>query len=83
MIDENEFFSITTDGWTSLANNSITDINIHHISKDFVFHNNLIAFKPIGGSHTAANICKWLTDELRRWKLEDKVVTATTDGMDF
>jgi hypothetical protein len=45
VIDKNNYFSMTMDGSTSLANESKIDINIFYINSDFELKNHLICFK--------------------------------------
>ena len=74
-------YSITTDLWTSRANQAYCCVTIHYITPDFILRSHLLETKEFSDSHSAENVAEELRSILNQWELStDKVVAATTDN---
>ncbi len=62
-------FALTTDMWTSSANDSYMGVTCHFIDADFAYHNKCLAIRYSPGSHTAAFIKTMMSDILTEWGL--------------
>lgn len=60
--------SLTTDGWSSRANESYTTVTIHMI-KDWRQITGVLETTLMSESHTIANLASFLTDVIQRWKI--------------
>lgn len=74
-------FALTTDIWTSRANQAYTGVTIHFIDTEFELRHFLLETKEFPESHTAGNIADELREILKEWDLNDEFVSAiTTDN---
>jgi len=74
------FVSITTDGWTSLQNESFIAVTTHFINKDCVLQSYLLSCFKYSDAHTADNLKKELIRVVHEWGLENRVAACTTDN---
>ena len=72
--------SVTTDGWTSLSNESYMGVTVHFL-KDWNLKSYAIAVKQMADSHTAANNFEQLLRSIfRDRQIDNKAVMVCTDS---
>lgn len=71
---------ITTDHWTSSANESYMGVTVHYIDQEFNMCSNLLECIRFEGSHTASAIAEELHRIVNNWGLISKVLITLTDN---
>lgn len=71
---------LTTDGWTSVTNQSYIAITAHFINKDGALESYLLGCFPINERHTAQNLAAFMMEEVGKWDLIHKVSAIVTDN---
>ena len=75
------YFAVTTDGWTSRANESYLSLTVHYIDKEWILQNHLLETRHCPQSHTGENLATELEDMLKAWNLSvAQLSAATTDN---
>ena len=74
------FICLTTDGWTSLKNESYVAVTAHFIDNDCCLKSYLLASFKFNGKHTSENIANELKRMTEEWGIQDKIVACTTDN---
>ncbi|KAG0428272.1 hypothetical protein HPB47_024722 [Ixodes persulcatus] len=64
-----ECYSITTDGWTSRANDSYVSVTCHVMNKEFGQHVRALACTDMTDSHTAENLEQFIKSAIEDWEL--------------
>ncbi|XP_041834649.1 zinc finger BED domain-containing protein 4-like [Melanotaenia boesemani] len=74
--------ALTTDGWTSRANESYLTVTAHHINSEWSMVSYVLQTRPIYEQHTSANLAEMLKETVQEWKLErpGTKITVTTDN---
>lgn len=73
--------SITTDGWTSINNQSFLAITAHYIdASSSILCSNLLGCIEFNETRTASNLGAFLFQECKRWEIEQKITAAVTDN---
>ncbi|KAJ8877088.1 hypothetical protein PR048_021540 [Dryococelus australis] len=76
-----EFVAVTTDMWTTTSNNDYSSLTVHYLDEQFVLKHVCIEVVPFPEiSHTAANLCDFITLALREWGIDNKVVAIVPDN---
>ena len=76
-----EWYAITTDCWTSCANNSFIGVTFHTISNDWQLQHLVLENVELPDKHTAENLAASLEDILKQWELDStKLSGATVDN---
>ena len=76
-----DYFSATTDLWTSAAGDPYITFTTHFIDSSWELKSFCLQTHYIPEDHTAANIAEVLEETLQQWELEDKkLVGITTDS---
>ncbi|CAH1107057.1 unnamed protein product [Psylliodes chrysocephalus] len=71
----------TTDGWTSINNQSFIAVTAHYIDTERVkLCSNLLGCLEYNDSHTGANLCQFLRDEMLKWNIQNKVGAVVSDN---
>jgi len=78
-LEEVEYISITTDIWTSAANESYCSLVAHYIDDNWDYHCIALDCCFIQTPHTDDQIYKWLKEALQDWNISRKVISVTTD----
>ena len=81
-LKEVQYLGLTTDMWTSRANDGYISLTAHYITPSFEMkHRNLQSFS-FPGSHSAVNIAKLLEQLAADWKIDlyTQVTAFTTDN---
>ncbi|XP_074532118.1 uncharacterized protein LOC141795209 [Halichoeres trimaculatus] len=74
-------FSLTTDGWTSMATHAYATVTAHFISDTWVLENYVLCTKELRGSHTAAHVAASIRSTLEDFGIpREAVVSVTTDN---
>lgn len=72
--------SIALDCWTSPFTQAFMAITGYFIDEDWQYHEVLLGFEPLHGTHSGVNLSTVLLDILLRHKVEDRVFAITTDN---
>ena len=76
-----DFFSGTTDLWTSAVNDPYLTFTCHFIDRNWELQSFCLQTHYMPEDHTADNIQEALSDTLQVWKLDaSKLVGITTDS---
>nr|CAH7748444.1 unnamed protein product [Callosobruchus chinensis] len=75
-----EYVSITTDGWTSLNNESFYAITCHFIDDNCKLQSRLLSSFKFSGQHTSENITQQIQSILSQWEIQNKIVACITDN---
>ena len=74
-------FSITTDMWTSMANQSYMSVTAHFVDDEFQLRSALLDTKEFLGAHTGVNIAAELEAVLDEWGLSaSNIAAVVTDN---
>ena len=75
------YFAVTTNGWTSRANESYLSLTVHYIDKEWKLQSHLLETRHCPESHTGENLATELEGMLATWKLSAaQMSAATTDN---
>ncbi|KAH6927423.1 hypothetical protein HPB50_003458 [Hyalomma asiaticum] len=66
-----EAISITTDSWTSRANESYLSVTCHIMDSSFQLHVHALACTEMADAHTAENLVLFLKSVMEEWALPD------------
>ncbi|XP_063222172.1 E3 SUMO-protein ligase ZBED1-like [Bacillus rossius redtenbacheri] len=72
--------TITTDGWTSVKNESYISVTAHYINKDMELHSCLLECFNYDDKHTAVNVAEELRRVTHEWGIDRKVVAVVSDN---
>jgi len=77
-----DFLALTTDMWTSRANEGYITITCHFVSNNFKLESEILAKRQLLDStnHTASNIAETMKAVLEDWGVTNKVVCIVTDN---
>lgn len=75
-----EFVSITTDGWSSRANQSYNTVTAHLINKEWKLESYVLTTELMEKSHTGVNLCNFIEAVLDEWSIQKETTTCTTDN---
>lgn len=73
-------FSITLDVWTSPSQDPFLCVTLHFIDSDWSLKCQVLAFRYIPGKHSGSNMAVVLSDILKEYRLENRILTATMDN---
>ncbi len=74
---------LTTDGWTSINNDSFVAVTAHFITdtdRELTLDSALLSCEEFGLRHTGDNIADYLTNVIKEWKIEGRVSVIVTDN---
>ena len=81
LLRDADFFSSTTDLWTSAVNEPYMTLTVHLIDKDWELQSFCLDTVPLFVDHTGKNIAEAFCDIFDNWQLStDKLVATTTDS---
>ena len=72
--------ALTTDFWKSLSGSYFLCLTVHYFNKDFDYINLVAGFRRVKGEHTSERIKKFISYEIEKLQIKDKVVSITTDN---
>jgi len=84
LVSEADHVSITTDVWSSVAQDSYISLTCHYISADFERQQVCLHAAPFNDRHTGEHIATMLTNCLQSWNLAEKLhVVVRDNGSNF
>ena len=76
-----QYFSASTDLWTSCSNHPYLSFTIHFLTKDWELKSYCLDTIPLFEDHTGQNVADALQDILANWELKaESLVVTTTDN---
>lgn len=76
-----EHIAFTTDGWTSVNNDSFVAITIHFIDKEeCILKTHLLGCYNFIESHTAVNLSDFMNKCFIEWEIQEKIKVAVSDN---
>ena len=72
--------AITTDQWTSRANEGYTTVTAHYLNDDWTLASPVLMTRASGQRHTGENLATELDGVFNVFQIKEKVITATTDN---
>ena len=66
---QRESYALTTDGWSSLADDRYISLTCHFIDDSYIFQSLLLQTKHMPGSHTGENLLSELENLIKFWNL--------------
>ena len=69
MLGNAESYALTTDGWSSLADDRYISLTCHFIDDSYIFQSLLLQTKHMPGSHTGENLLSELENLIKFWNL--------------
>lgn len=79
ILEEAEYVSLTTDCWTSNSTQSFMAVTAHFVSASWKPVSVLLGCFQFNERHTAENLRNLLLQLVKRWKLDRKVVSISSD----
>ncbi|XP_072401153.1 E3 SUMO-protein ligase ZBED1-like [Diabrotica undecimpunctata] len=82
-LSETDAVCLTTDGWTSINNQSFISITVHFIDDDNgkqIFKSYLLDCIPLDERHTAKNVSDQLKIQADEWGLSNKIAGVISDN---
>lgn len=79
-INEANFVSLTTDGWTSRVNKSFITITAHVLNKDWELREFVLSTYEALESHTSENLANDFKESLKTWNIDISKAACTTDN---
>ena len=78
---EMNFYSTTTDLWSSRRMNALIALTLHYLTEDFQMREFTLECSPVEGNHTSGMIQNLLMTSFERWGLNvDKLTLMLRDG---
>ncbi|KAJ8916450.1 hypothetical protein NQ315_014667 [Exocentrus adspersus] len=71
---------LTTDHWTSAANQNFMGITVHFIDENFKMRSKLLKCVKFEGPHTATEIAAELKRTATEWEIIDKILIVVSDN---
>lgn len=76
-----QFIAFTTDGWTSINNDSFVAVTVHFIdTTKYVLKSFLLGCFNFEKSHSNNNLSVFLEDCFNEWNISEKIKVAVTDN---
>lgn len=76
-----KFIAFTTDGWTSINNDSFVAVTVHFIdTTECVLKSFLLGCFSFEKSHTSDNLSAFLNNCFKEWNISEKIKVAVTDN---
>lgn len=80
VLEAAEYLTLTTDGWTSVANESYISVTAHFITNKWTSVTCLLECVAFEQRHTSQNLCEELQRVATKWDISEKVHAVTTDN---
>ncbi|XP_055836664.1 E3 SUMO-protein ligase ZBED1-like [Episyrphus balteatus] len=74
------FVALTTDGWSSRAQDSFISVTLHYVNDDWELKNFTLCAEYMEERHTAENLALILEMVIAEWDLQGKVSAVVTDN---
>ena len=72
--------AFTLDGWTSPYQDSFLAVTAHFMDSQWQLRDVTLGFEPLKGKHTGECLMKTFIDVLRRFGLQRKILSVTSDN---
>lgn len=72
--------SIALDCWTSPFRQAFMAVTAYFLDKEWNYREILLGFEPLHGAHTGSYLSTVLLELLQKHRIEDRVLTVTTDN---
>jgi hypothetical protein len=72
--------SLAIDIWTSPNKLGFLAINAYHISRDMQYHETLLRFIVLHGSHNGESIAKHIMETLEQYNIRERLIAVTVDN---
>lgn len=71
---------LTTDGWTSVKNESYMGITAHFINEDALLQSICLGCEVFDERHTILNLSTYLKNTIQEWNIEHKITAIVSDN---
>ena len=75
-----EWCSLTTDAWTSNANEGYLTVTCHYFTSQWELRSVVLKTVHVTTRHTSENLAKILSGITNKWKITNKVACVVTDN---
>lgn len=72
--------ALTADDWTSRNGEPYISVTIHFVNSSLKFITRVLNTSYFPVAHTSPNICDFLREVAKKWKILDKIVAVITDN---
>lgn len=80
-IHQSNYFSATSDIWSSIGLFPYISLTVHYVSVDWTLESRVLETYPMPEDHTGVNIADVVEDILELWNIEkSKLISLTTDN---
>lgn len=79
-LDASTAVALTTDGWTSVNNQSFVAITAHYINSGSILCSNLLGCAEFSERHTSINLATMLRSQCGEWGISSKLTAIVTDN---
>lgn len=80
ILSQAKYVSLTSDVWTSLNTISFITVTVHFFDIDLNLKTYVLTTRKLESNHTAQYLSEVLTDVIKEWNIEDKIVAIVTDS---
>ena len=80
LINEAEFYHLTTDGWTLQASRSYTGATIYFVDQNFCLKSIRIELKQNQKAYASLHLKEQIELILNKWKTNDKTLSTSSDA---
>ncbi|KAF0709975.1 zinc finger BED domain-containing protein 1-like isoform X1 [Aphis craccivora] len=80
ILSQVKYVSLTSDVWTSLNTISFITVTVHFFDIDLNLKTYVLTTRKLESNHTAQYLSEVLTDVIKKWNIEDKIVAIVTDS---
>ncbi|CAI6373453.1 unnamed protein product [Macrosiphum euphorbiae] len=80
ILSHTKYVSLTSDIWTSLNTISFITVTVHFFDNNLNLKTYVLTTRKLESNHTAQYLSGVLTDIIREWKINTKVVAIVTDS---
>ena len=70
------YISITSDLWTSIANDACISLTTHYISNEWKMESVCLGTMPVSEQHTGDNISQWIEEILEKFNISTQKVVG-------
>lgn len=71
---------LTTDGWTSVKNESFMGITAHFINEDALLQSVCLGCELFDDKHTIKNLIEYLKNTVEEWNIQYKITAVVSDN---
>lgn len=71
---------LTTDGWTSIKNESFMGVTAHFIDENVSLQSVCLGCEKFDDRHTSKNLALFLKNTIQKWSIQNKVAAVVSDN---